>query len=130
MVLNRLGYGVTPGIMDETYFQGLGTTDADRLSQFVDQQLAGGNDVYVNQRINQAGTYETLNLSLNQLWVDYHIDENNQTSSSRPVSEHMRLKFLRSTYSLFPLRERIAEFWHNHFSIYGYDYYARSVWSS
>lgn len=130
VVLNRLGYGITPGIMDETYFQGLGATDADRLSQFVDQQLAGGHDVYVNQRINQAGTYETLNLTLNQLWVDYHIDENNQTSSSRPVQEHMRLKFLRSTYSLFPLRERIAEFWHNHFSIYGYDYYARSVWSS
>ncbi|GAA4819301.1 hypothetical protein GCM10011365_10100 [Marinicella pacifica] len=130
MVLNRLGYGVTPGIMDKTYFQGLGTTDADRLSQFVDQQLAGGNDVYVNQRINQAGTYETLNKTLNQLWVDYHIDANNQTSSSQPVGEHMLLKFLRSTYSLFPLRERIAEFWHNHFSVYGYDYYARSVWSS
>ncbi len=130
MVLNRLGYGVTPGQMDEAYFQGLGATNADRLSAFVNQQLAGGNDVPVNQRINQAGTYETLNKSLNELWVDYHIDINDQYSSSRPIYEHMRLKFLRSTYSLFPLRERIAEFWHNHFSVYGYDYYARSVWSS
>jgi uncharacterized protein (DUF1800 family) len=130
MVLSRLGYGVTPGVMDEAYFLGLGADNASRLSQFVNQQLAGGNDVDVNQRINQAGNYETLNKTLNALWVDYHIDENNQTSSSRPISEHMRLKFLRSTYTLFPLRERIAEFWHNHFSIYGYDYYARSVWSS
>lgn len=130
MVLNRLGYGITPGFMDENFFQGLGSNDANRLSQFVNQQLAGGNDVEVNQRINQAGTYETLNKTLNQLWVDYHIDINDQTSSSRPIYEHMRLKFLRSTYSLFPLRERIAEFWHDHFNIYGYDYYARSVWSS
>lgn len=130
MVLSRLGYGVTPNVMDEQYFLGLGATNADRLNQFVNQQLAGGNDAGVNQRINQAGTYETLHKSLNALWVDYHIDVNNQTSSSRPVSEHMRLKFLRATYTLFPLRERIAEFWHNHFSVYGYDYYARSVWSS
>ena len=130
MVYSRLGYGMTPGQFDEVSFQSLGSNNTQRLSNYVSHQLAGGNDVPVNQRINQSGNFETLNKSLNSLWVDYFIDANNQTSSSRPVSEHMRLKFVRATYSLFPLRERIADFWHDHFSIYGYDYYARSVWSS
>lgn len=131
MVYTRLGYGITPGEFDESSWAGLsGGTDAAKLTSFVNQQLAGGIDVDVNARIVDAGNFATLNMSLNQLWVDYRIDELGQTSSSRPIYEMKRLKFTRAAYTLFPLRERIADFWHDHFSIDGDDLYARSTMTS
>jgi uncharacterized protein (DUF1800 family) len=131
MVYSRLGFGITPGEFDQASWAALpGGTDAAKLTNFVNQQLAGGNDVDVNARIQAAGNFNTLNLSLNDLWVDYRIDANNQTSSYRPIYEMKRLKFTRAVYSLFPLRERIADFWHDHFSLNGDDLYARSTMTS
>ena len=132
MVYSRLGYGITPGEFDEASFAALpGATDADKLSNFVDQQLAGGNDVEVNARIADAGNYVTLNKSLVQMWSDHHVNSGSGLMSSyRPIYEMKRLKFLRAAYSLFPLQERIADFWHDHFSLNGDDYYARSTMTS
>ncbi len=131
MVYSRLGYGITPGEFDEANWQALpGADDATKLRNFINIQLAAGNDVDVNARIAAAGTFETLNKSLNQLWVDYHIDVNNQTSSYRPIYEMKRLKFTRAAYSLFPMLERLADFWHDHFSLNGDDEYAKSTMTS
>ncbi|MGJ8664518.1 MAG: DUF1800 domain-containing protein [Marinicella sp.] len=127
MVYGRLGYGITPGEFDEASFLALGGDDASRLSQFVDQQLAGGADPELDARIADAGNYETLNKSLTEMWQDYHIGA---ASQYRPIYEMKRLKFLRATYTLYPLRERIADFWHDHFSLNGDDYYARSTMTS
>lgn len=132
MVFGRLGYGNTPGEFDEASFAALsGNTNAEKLSNFVNQQLAGGVDVDVNARILAAGNYVTLNKSLVQMWSDHRVNSGSGLMSSyRPIYEMERLKFLRATYSLFPLRERIADFWHDHFSLLGDDVYARSTMTS
>ncbi len=131
MVYSRLGYGYTPGKFDShTWFALSGNDNAAKLRNFVDQQLAGGVDTDLDNRIAAAGNFETLNKSLTQLWVDYRIDENNQTSSYRPIYEMKRLKFTRATYTAYPLIERLADFWHDHFSINGDDLYARSTMTS
>ena len=132
MVYGRLGFGMTPGEFDQASFAALsGNTDAEKLSTFVDQQLAGGNDIEVNTRIAEAGNYVTLNKPLNVMWNDHHVNSGSgEMSSYRPIYEMKRLKFLRAAYSLFPLQERIADFWHDHFSLNGDDYYARSTMTS
>lgn len=132
MVFGRLGYGMTPGEFDAASFAALpGNNDQEKLSSFVDQQLAGGNDLDVDARIADAGNYVTLSKSLTQMWDDHHVNPGSGTMSSyRPIYEMKRLKFLRAAYSLFPLRERIADFWHDHFSLNGDDYYARSTMTS
>ncbi len=131
MVYNRLGYGITPGEFDEASFNSLGPDNESRLTFFVNQQLQGGNDIYLNNRIAQAGNYVTLNKTLRQQWTQHHVNPGSgEYSSYRPINEMKRLKFLRATYTLFPLRERIADFWHDHFSLNGDDYYARSTMTS
>lgn len=132
MVFNRLGFGLTPGLFDEASFAALpGINDDEKLSSYVDEQLAGGNDIEVNNRIAAAGNYVTLNKSLAEMWDDHHVNPGSGLeSSSRPIYEIKRLKFLRAAYSLFPLQERIADFWHDHFSLDGDDYYARSTMTS
>jgi len=131
MVYSRLGYGNTQGLFDAFSWAAIpGNDDATKLSNFVDQQLAGGVDANLDARIQNAGNFETLDKTLFQLWNDYRIDENNQTSSYRPIDEIQRLKFTRATYTLFPLRERLADFWHDHFSLNGDDLYARSTMTS
>ncbi|MCX7553559.1 DUF1800 domain-containing protein [Marinicella sp. S1101] len=131
VVYSRLGYGITPGIFDQVRWAALGSSDSERLANFVDQQLAGGNDTNLDNRINQAGNYVTLNKGLGQMWQDHHVNSGSGLrSSSRPIYEMERLKFLRATYTLFPLQERIADFWHDHFSLNGRSFYARSTMTS
>jgi len=131
MVYGRLGYGITSGEFDEAAFMLLGNSDAERLANFVDQQLAGGTDIEVNTRIAEAGNYVTLDKSLTQMWQDHRVNAGSGLmSTTRPIYEMKRLKILRATYSLFPLRERIADFWHDHFSLNGDDLYARSTMTS
>ncbi len=132
MVYGRLGYGVTPGEFDAASWANLpGGDDAAKLVNFVNQQLAGGNDVDVNARIQDAGNYATLNKSLTDMWQDHRINPGSGVDSyNRPIYEMKRLKFTRAAYSLFPLQERIADFWHDHFSLDGDDTYARSTMTS
>ena len=131
MVYSRLGYGITPGRFDLSTWNNLpGADDSAKLSSFVDQQLAGGDDIELDNKIAAAGSFETLDKTLGQLWVDYKIDANNQTNSYQPIIEMKRLKFTRAVFTMYPLRERLADFWHDHFSINGDDYYARSTMTS
>ena len=120
MVYSRLGYGITPGVFNQSHWNQLGANDTERLSNFVAQQLAGGADDPVDNRIAQAGNYATLDKSLALMWNHHHVNPGSGLrSSTRPRYEMQRLKFLRATYTLFPLQERIADFWHNHFSLNG-----------
>ena len=65
--LNNLSYGATPQSIAE--FNGLGTTDLQRLANWVDWQLdwSAIDDSAVDARIANAG-YSTLGKSLTQLW--------------------------------------------------------------
>ena len=132
MVYSRLGYGITSGEFDEASWAAIaGDDDATKLKNFVNIQLANGTDVDVQDRINQAGNFTTLNKSLTQMWNDHRLNPGSGVNSyNRPIYEMKRLKFTRAAYSLFPLKERIADFWHDHFSLNGDDQYARATMTS
>lgn len=131
MVYGRLGYGVTVGEFDESNWVSMGADDTQRLNNFVNQQLAGGVDIDVDARIAAAGNFVTLDKTLSEMWYDHRINPGSGVDSyNRPIYEMKRLKFTRAAYSLFPLKERIADFWHDHFSLNGDDTYARATMTS
>jgi len=47
-----------------------------------------------------------------------------------PSREGERAVFVRAIYGHWQLVEQLADFWHNHFNIYGYDRYAAPTWTS
>ena len=128
IALNRLGFGPRPGQIAE--FNALGSTDAQRLQVWVDQQIdpAGINDATCDTRIANAG-YETLNKSLAQLWADHVASSPQWNVRIQPYYEVERATLLRAVWSKRQLLEVLADFWHNHFNVYGPDSWAAPVWS-
>ena len=127
IVLNRLGFGPRPG--DLAAFNALSSNDAARLILWVDSQLNPGaiNDSVCDAKLNAAGL-PTLNKSLPQLWADHY---NGSLSRTEPISDIRDAAMLRAVYSQRQLFEVLADFWHNHFSVYAWDYaYASATWVS
>jgi uncharacterized protein (DUF1800 family) len=125
--LNRLTFGPQPG--DVATFEALGNTDEERLAAFVDQQLnPGASDPVVAARLSDPA-YTTLNKTFAQLWQDHKINANSN-GRYRPIDEVARAVFVRTTYSQWQLAEVLADFWHNHFNVYGRDLYAAPTWVS
>ena len=119
--LNNLSYGVTPNSIAE--FNGLGTTDPQRLANWVDWQLdwTSINDSAVEARITSAG-YNTLGKSLTQLWNDHIKADPEYNLRMRPAWEVQRASYVRATYSRRQLRELVVNFWHAHFNVMGTDF--------
>lgn len=121
IVMNRLAFGPRPG--DLAAFQALGATDDARLQAWVDQQLnpAAINDSVCDAQLAAAGL-TTLNKSLTQLWWD-HVTHNggSWTVRMQPADETQKATFLRAVYSKRQLKEVLADFWFNHFNVYGWD---------
>lgn len=129
VALNRLSYGPRPG--EVTAFEALGNTDEERLSAYVSQQLDDfnrSNDPEVNSRLSDPA-YLTLNKTFAQLWQDHDVNAGTN-DRYRPINELSRAAFVRATYSQWQLVEVLADFWHNHFNIYGRDLYAAPTWVS
>ena len=140
-VLGRLGFGhwAHSSFYNIAHFQSLGTTDDERLVAFVDEQLnptldGNGNvvdpDVDARLAIPQ---YETLDKTFDQLWADYEVNGNPSGGPyvrDYPIREGERAVFVRAIYGRWQLVEQLADFWHNHFNIYGYDRYAAPTWTS
>jgi uncharacterized protein (DUF1800 family) len=134
VVLNRMGFG--PRKNDIALFNALGNTNDARLDAYLNQQLNWQliNDSEVESRIangtapsdDQPG-YKTLNKSLQQMWIDHHVDGINRDG---PIEDIERVAFTRATYSKRQLLEFLADFWHNHFNVYGRSFYAQSVFVS
>jgi len=128
VALNRLGFG--PRGDDIATFNSLGGNDQQRLTTWVDQQLEplSINDSVCDTRITAAG-YTTLNKSLAQLWYD-HIESGPPWSVRlQPYYEVERATLLRAVWSKRQLLEILADFWHNHFNIYGPDSWAAPIWA-
>ncbi len=126
VALNRMGFGPRPG--DIAAFNALGGTDQARLTAYVDQQLdpASIDDSVADAKIAAAG-FTTLNKSLAQLWAD-HVEAGPPWSERmRPFFETERMAFLRALHSKRQLVEVLADFWHNHFSLNGYEYWIGPV---
>jgi len=128
ITLNRLGFGPRPGEVAE--FNSLAGSDPARLEAWVDQQLdpMSIDDSLCDSKIGAAG-YTTLNKSLAQLWQDHVASSPPWNVRLQPYYEVERATILRAVWSRRQLLEVLADFWHNHFNIYGPDSWAAPVWS-
>ncbi|MFD0324353.1 DUF1800 domain-containing protein [Lysobacter gummosus] len=125
-VLGNLSYGATTQSIAE--FNALGTTDAQRLANYVDWQLDWANidDSAVETRLTNAG-YTTLGKSLTQLWADHVKPDPAYEIRMRPAVEAQRAALVRAVHSKRQLREVMVNFWHDHFNVMASDYDAGPV---
>lgn len=123
IALNRMAFGPRPG--DLGAFLALGNTPDERLQAYVDQQLDPEqiDDSACDAILAQQG-YATWDLSRNELWVSYAIregEENKDNDHRLPVKEVEKATFLRAIHSKRQLVEVLADFWHNHFNVNGWN---------
>lgn len=120
ITLNRAGFGAAPGDLEA--FRVLGASDAERMASWVDRQLdpEAIPDPELASRL-QASNFTTLGKSLTELWRDHWLPENIEWDlRMRPFMETQAAVFLRAVYSKRQLAEVLADFWHNHFNVYGW----------
>ncbi len=121
IALNRMGFGPRPGDVDA--FNALGGNDDARLAAYVAQQLNPDSidDSVFESRVAAAG-FQTLNKSLTQLWADHIAADPDYSYRMLPIKEVEVMAFNRAIHSKRQLLEVLADFWHNHFNVYGWDY--------
>lgn len=119
--LTRATHGYTQP--DLAAFNALGASDDARWAAWVDQQLNPSSivDSACDTRIAAAG-FTTLAKTLPQLWADHRSVTNNYFLRMLPVSETECATLIRQTYSKRQLYEIMVGFWHDHFSVFGWDY--------
>lgn len=102
---------------------GLGATDDARWNAWVAAQLnpAAIDDSACDARLASGG-FTTLSKTLTQLWSGHHANTSNYTVRMQPIAEIECATTIRATYSKRQLFEVMTDFWHDHFSTYGWDY--------
>ena len=118
IVLNRLGFGARPP--DWAAYNALGSTPAARFSAYLAQQLnpAAIADGDCDQRL-AAQNFVTLAKPLTQLWADHTLADDYDTFSL-PYRETVQATWIRALYSKRQFFEVLADFWHNHFNLFGW----------
>ncbi len=136
IALNRLAFGPRPGDAYTSLdaFNALpGADDVERLTNFVDQQLSpnfAADTEVTNRLAAAAANLPSLNLTPSQLWATYQVPAS-VPDRVKPVRDVRTATLIRALYSRWQLFEVLADFWHNHFSIYAWDYsYAGATWGS
>jgi len=126
LALNKMGYGPSQG--DIGAFNALGSNGDERHTAYVEQQLNpnGIDDSEADARLAAAG-FATLDMTLEQLWANYVTGDGYRY---RPYYEVRNAAFIRALYSTRQLKELMVNFWHNHFNVYGRDYWIAPVFSS
>lgn len=124
IALNRMAFGPRPGEL--AAFRALASSPEARLAAYVEQQLdpAAIDDSECEARIAASGYASTLNKSLAELWAEHVVANNDRMA---PVRETERVTMLRAVYSRRQLQEVLADFWHNHFNVYGWDVWVGPV---
>jgi len=119
LVFGRAAYGAT--LEDLMDFRDLGANPRQRIEAWVDWQLDpdGIDDGEFETRLAQS-SYETLEKSLFDLWNDYLLNRENPEDRLLPVFETQHAAILRAVYSRRQLNEVLADFWHNHFNVFGF----------
>ena len=119
--LTRGTFGFTQA--DLTAFNARGADDDSRWQAWMTQQLtpASIDDSTCDSRIASAN-FQTLSLTAGQLWIGYHSVTNNYYQRMLPVSETECMTIIRQAYSQRQLYEVMVDFWHDHFSVFGWDY--------
>ncbi len=100
-----------------------GGNDDQKWQAWVDQQIAPASieDSACDARIASAG-FTTLGKTLPQLWADHKSIGDNYALRMLPMAESECATIIRTTYSRRQLHEVLADFWHDHFSVFGWDY--------
>jgi uncharacterized protein (DUF1800 family) len=111
-------------------FHALANTPVAALEAYVEQQLNPASiDDSACDAIVATYQFQTLAKSLTQLWSDHVRKEGiDWGERTRPMWETEQLTFLRGVYSKRQLVEVLADHWHNHFNVYGRDYWSAPVW--
>lgn len=119
LAMNRMGFG--PSVADRARYRLLGSSEEGRFTAYVEEQLAPGglDDAACDTRL---AALTTLTKSLSQLWDDHVMADPPWQERIRPYTETQAAAFIRAIYSRRQLKEVLADFWHNHFSVYGNDY--------
>jgi uncharacterized protein (DUF1800 family) len=119
--LTRCTFGFT--VADLAAFNALGADDETRWQAWVERQLDPGaiDDGACEARIAGAG-FSTLGKSATQLWIDHHEVGNDYALRMLPVAESECATVIRQTCSARQLYEVAVDFWHDHFSVFGWDY--------
>ncbi|MBK8050215.1 MAG: DUF1800 domain-containing protein [Anaerolineales bacterium] len=128
VALTRMGFGMRPG--DLASLMALGETSDARIAAYVNQQLNPGaiDDSACDAQLAAQG-FTTLEKSLTQLWQD-HLRQEGVDWYYRllPAFETRTATFIRAIYSKRQLVEVLADFWHNHFNVYGFDFWSGTTW--
>jgi uncharacterized protein (DUF1800 family) len=119
--LTRATYGCSAA--ERAAFDALGASDDARWQAWVARQLdpASIADGACEARIAGAG-FTTLGKSANALWTDHHAVGDDYFVRMLPVAETECATLIRQIYSQRQLYEVMVEFWHDHFSVFGWDY--------
>jgi uncharacterized protein (DUF1800 family) len=120
--LSRATFGFTTP--DHAAFTALGANDDARWQAWLSQQLdpAAIADSDCDNRIAGAG-FTTLNKTDAELWATREtIGNSNYFLRMLPVAETECMTLIRQIYSKRQLFEVMADFWHDHFSVFGWDY--------
>lgn len=127
IVWNRLAFGPRPG--DVAAFEALGGDDTARLTAWVDQQLAPGAiaDGSCQAKI-AAGGFTTLAKTPAQLFADHHVADPEWSVRIQPAIETELATWTRAVYSERQLFEVLVNFWHDHFSIYAWEFIEAPMW--
>ncbi len=104
-------------------FLALGASDEGRWAAWLAQQLDPESiaDGACEARIASAG-FSTLGKSPAQLWAQHHEEDDSYFQRMLPVAETEAATLIRRMYSRRQLYELAVEFWHDHFSVFGWDY--------
>jgi len=128
--LDRMTFGARPTDIDA--FSLLAGNDDARLLAYLNQQLnwSSIDDSAFASRMAPLG-YTSLDKSLEELWSEHHVLSSEVGfDRNAPIEQMERYMVARAIHSERQLLEVLADFWHNHFNIYGRDYYAQSVFTS
>lgn len=100
-----------------------GANDDARWANWVGAQLnpAAISDSACDTRLAGAG-FTTLGKTLPQLWSQHRSVTNNHGLRMQPVAEIECATTIRAIYSKRQLFEVMTDFWHDHFSTFGWDY--------
>lgn len=107
----RAGFDARPGANDDARWQ-----------NWVDWQLnpSAIADAACEARI-ASGDFTTLDKTLTQLWTEHHAADD-YTVRMLPIAEAECTTTIRAVYSERQLFEELVDFWHDHFSVFGWDY--------
>jgi uncharacterized protein (DUF1800 family) len=118
--LTRATFGYS--IVDAIAFNALGSTDEARWQAWVDQQLSPAtiNDAVCDALLANAG-FTTLSRTPEQLWAAREASSN-YFQRMLPIAETECATLIRQLHSKRQLFEVMVSFWHDHFSVFGWDY--------